>query len=87
MYTQYISSAGATSLSFARFGRGTGLIALDEVQCTGSELRLLDCPYDPNTADCFHQEDASVRCITSDHESNYKFFSQLIACCTSNMQL
>lgn len=57
--------AGASSFGFARFGRGSGPIFLDEVRCRGSEERLVDCPHDSSTADCFHYEDASVRCNTS----------------------
>ena len=38
---------------------------LDEVQCTGSERRLIDCPHVPGPSDCLHHEDASVRCLTS----------------------
>ena len=52
----------ASAFSNARFGRGRGQILLDDVQCTGSEGRLIDCRYDQNTNDCSHYEDASVRC-------------------------
>lgn len=51
-------------LRLAEFGRGQGSIHLDDVQCTGDEERLTDCPYDPRTGDCSHFEDASVRCNT-----------------------
>ena len=52
----------ATAISNAAFGRGSGAILLDNVACTGSEQRLINCPYDSHTADCFHSEDAGVRC-------------------------
>ena len=38
-------------------------IWLDEVQCTGSELRLIDCPANAiGIHNCGHSEDAGVRC-------------------------
>jgi len=54
--------AGAIAYSNARFGRGTGLIHLDDVACTGTESRLVNCSYDPSTIDCSHSEDAGARC-------------------------
>ncbi len=53
---------GAQSLQRARFGQGIGGIFLDNVRCTGSEARLVDCPHDPSASDCTHFEDASVIC-------------------------
>lgn len=55
---------GATAISFAFFGEGTGPILLDNVQCGGSERRLFDCPGNPvGTHNCNHFEDAGVRCL------------------------
>ena len=64
-------SIGAVAYSNAYFGCGTGPILLDDLLCTGSEARLIDCPrytsqgigtYDncPNG----HGEDAGVKCPT-----------------------
>ena len=56
-------SIDATALSSATFGQGSGPIILDNVQCTGREARLFDCPANPiGRHDCVHSEDASVRC-------------------------
>jgi len=38
----------------AEFGEGSGTIYLSDVACTGSESRLIDCTYDPDTSDCNH---------------------------------
>ena len=54
----------AMAFSNARFGRGSGAILLDDVACTGTEERLVNCPYDSHTGDCFHYEDAGIRCPT-----------------------
>ena len=45
------------------FGRGDGLIWLDELGCAGDELDLLSCPRSPlGQHDCGPSEDAAVRC-------------------------
>ena len=60
---------GAIIFSNAYFGRGTGPILLDDLLCTGSEARLVDCPRYTSqgigTYDfCFgHYDDAGVRCM------------------------
>ena len=56
-----VKLTGAQAFSFAFFGQGSGPIHLDDVRCTGSERRLVDCTY---TAidNCIHFEDAGVRC-------------------------
>lgn len=42
---------------------GTGSIFLDNVQCTGTESRVIDCPHnDVGTHNCAHSEDVGVRC-------------------------
>ena len=56
--------ADATAFSNANFGQGTVPILLDDVACTATISRLVDCPYDSNTADCTHSQDAGVRCIS-----------------------
>ena len=47
----------------AAFGRGTGPILLDQVQCSGTESNLLSCPANQiGIHDCSHYEDAGVVC-------------------------
>ena len=51
------------ALSRATFGQGSGQIWLDNVLCTGSEIRLIDCPANAiGSHNCAHSEDAGVRC-------------------------
>ena len=44
------------------FDQGAGPIHLDDIQCTGNETRLLDCPH-TTVHNCTHSEDAGVVCI------------------------
>ncbi|XP_071956197.1 scavenger receptor cysteine-rich domain-containing protein DMBT1-like [Antedon mediterranea] len=47
----------------AHFGQGTGPIMLDDVQCSGSETSITDCPNNGmRVHNCEHSEDASVIC-------------------------
>ena len=56
-------STGAIARSRAYFGRGTGAILLDQVGCTGTETRLVNCSSNPlGVHDCSHFEDAGVTC-------------------------
>ena len=58
-----------TSYSRAHFGRGQGLILLDDVNCLGTENNLTSCDHLGMIGDnnCYHGEDAGVRC-----EEEYK---------------
>ena len=55
---------GGTAIYRARYGAGTGPIVMDDIGCTGSEERLMDCPFSLNH-NCGHNKDASVRCTLS----------------------
>ena len=67
MNTSLLCLAGASSLSQAYFGPGTGPIWLDNLNCDGAELRIADCPLGNGntigTHNCNHNEDAGIRCI------------------------
>jgi len=46
-----------------RYGRGTGPIWLDDLQCRGSETQLANCPHRMwGYNDCYHSEDVSIAC-------------------------
>ena len=65
------TSTDATALAHADFGQGTGPIFLDNVQCAGTEDRLVHCPYDQNAVNCLNFTDASVHCqITRKYTTN-----------------
>lgn len=52
-----------TPISRTVIPRGTGLIMLDDVSCTGTEERLVDCPARPlRSHNCSHFEDVVVTC-------------------------
>ena len=55
-----------TTYSSAHFGRGSGIIWLDNLRCTGSESTLFDCPHNgAGSHDCSHYSDAGVTCKQS----------------------
>ena len=56
---------GAVAYSSAFYGQGSGPINMDDLRCVGDEFALTDCPYDSNTNDCSHFEDAGVMCAPS----------------------
>ena len=67
----------AIAYSRALYGQGSGSILLDNVACTGTESRLIDCSYDSHTADCSHFEDAAVYCSIGEFSPTYDVCSDL----------
>lgn len=61
---QELNCGSALSIKYnAHFGRGHGQVWLDDVDCTGHEKSLSDCPHRGfGEHDCDHNEDASVIC-------------------------
>ncbi|XP_041455029.1 deleted in malignant brain tumors 1 protein-like [Lytechinus variegatus] len=52
--------------SEAYFGEGVGRIWIDNMECSGSELTLQQCPSNTwGNHNCGHSEDAGVRCAVS----------------------
>eukprot|EP00057_Strongylocentrotus_purpuratus_P010220 XP_011664694.1 PREDICTED: deleted in malignant brain tumors 1 protein [Strongylocentrotus purpuratus] len=50
--------------SQAHFGQGSGPIWMDDVQCSGNEAHIFDCPHNGfGSHNCVHGEDASVVCL------------------------
>ncbi|CAI8006184.1 Scavenger receptor cysteine-rich type 1 protein M160 [Geodia barretti] len=51
--------------SFAHYGPGQGPIYLDDLDCSGHEISLLECPHiGVGNHNCGHLEDAGVYCST-----------------------
>ena len=45
------------------FGQGTGPILINQLQCSGDESEILNCPYSPFLlSSCSHYYDAGVVC-------------------------
>jgi hypothetical protein len=48
---------GAVALRNGRFGQESGDFLLDDVQCVGSESRLIECPAEPiGIHNCLHDD-------------------------------
>ena len=45
------------------FGSGSGSIVMNDVECSGSELTLLQCTH-TSSHNCDHSEDAGVICLS-----------------------
>ena len=64
-YDMRLYSPAGEALINAYFGQGGGQIVLDDVQCTGSENKLLACNSAPIlrvSSNCDHSDDVGVRC-------------------------
>lgn len=48
-------------MSDLRFGSGEGEVFMSNVQCLGTEERLVDCPSS-SPPNCSHNTDVGVRC-------------------------
>lgn len=48
----------------AYYGEGFGDIHLDDVECSGTENRLVDCNHKKTPQLCSHREDISIECIS-----------------------
>ena len=59
-----IPCIGALAYTNAYFGQGYGRIFLDNVACSGTESRLIDCISSSNIGvhNCQHDDDAGVKC-------------------------
>ena len=59
-------ASGSISQRLSAVPDGTGQIWLDDVQCLGTEARLIDCSANPiGIENCAHTEDAGVNCQTT----------------------
>ena len=60
----HLNTTGSVAYSNARFGQGTGPIALSNLVCSGTETSIFDCRHSGlfNVGTCTHAEDASVEC-------------------------
>ncbi|XP_033754354.1 deleted in malignant brain tumors 1 protein-like isoform X2 [Pecten maximus] len=55
-----------SAYSYAVFGQGSGLIWMSDVDCSGSESSLLDCPFPGwGISTCSHKDDAGVVCFNN----------------------
>ncbi len=70
---------GATPITLGAVPDGTGQIWLDNVNCRGTETRLIDCPANAlGSHNCVHAEDAGVNCMGKlTHYFMYKFVLSL----------
>jgi len=62
---------GGTAITLGAVPDGTGQIWLDNVNCAGTEARLVDCPANALGAhNCAHFEDAGVSCYTGGQQKH-----------------
>lgn len=55
---------GSVARQYGSSTQGAGPIVLNNVECTGDEQRLLECPGSAlDVSNCYHNEDAGVTCL------------------------
>ena len=75
--TMLCSFIGAVALTTGFVNSNTGIIWLDQVTCSGTERRLIDCPANAlGLHDCSNFEDAGVRCVA--RESKYTLMNYIL---------
>ena len=62
---------GAIAYDSAYFGEGSVEIAMNSVQCDGTESELDDCTYSTFTLFCQHDDDAGVACLPNPSKNSY----------------
>jgi deleted-in-malignant-brain-tumors protein 1 len=64
-------------------------IWLDNVECVGTETRLIDCPASPlgNTGTCTHSQDAGVRCVPAPtcNQGSIRLIGARVEICNNNI--
>ena len=68
---------GVQYYTSAHYGQGSGPILLDDVACSGLEVRLADCLYESNTMDCSHSEDVGIMCQPCESHNCFVLWSPL----------
>ena len=62
-YYNSLYATGGRAYSNAHFGAGSGPIFMDDVQCTSSASKLVECYSKPILShNCLHSADAGVKC-------------------------
>jgi hypothetical protein len=72
--------SGALSVQrSAYYGRGSGPVLMDEVQCSGNEQQLSECHFNGwRVEDCIHQEDVGIKCVlTTDPYTEYLHYGRV----------
>ena len=63
----------------SQFGPVSTAFRMDDVQCTGNEASLLDCPHNPRH-NCGSHEGAGVICSNSSNSGRLKSFWKNVGC-------
>lgn len=71
-------ATGATN--GGRFKPGTGMILADNLDCTGFEANIFDCPYERSDLRCDHSIDAGVICGVWSHGKWVKLYDVGVIC-------